>query len=128
THVPLVVRDHRTSRADHRARYAFAPLGMCIREVLTSLYLDVTDAMLRAGDLLRDIKITPDAQVSSGELVIHYSEPEPAVNPEPCIRCGWCLEACPTRVQPAQVLDAAQRDDPESADGAGALACIDCGI
>jgi electron transport complex protein RnfC len=128
THVPLVVRDHTTLRADRRAHYVLAQLGTSIGNVLAALHLSLSDAMLRAGDLLRDIEITPDAPVSSGELVIHYSDAEPAVNPDPCIRCGWCLEACPTRVQPANVLDAAQRDDLDAGERAGVEACIECGI
>jgi electron transport complex protein RnfC len=128
THVPLAIRDHRAVRSDRRAHYVVAQVGMPLADLLTSLHLHATDATLRTGDLLRDIKISSSALVAPTELVIHYSELEPAVNPEPCIRCGWCLEACPTRVQPANVLDAAQRDDLDLAERAGVEACIECGI
>jgi electron transport complex protein RnfC len=77
---------------------------------------------------LRDIRLTPDAVLGSGELTLHVTLPEPVRSPQPCVRCGWCLEACPTRVQPAGVLEAAQRGDYQMAERAGLHACIECGL
>jgi Na+-translocating ferredoxin:NAD+ oxidoreductase subunit C len=124
THVPLAVRDH----ARKLSHFVMAPVGMQLTDLLTLLGERDTDTLIRGGDLLRDLVLTPDAVVSGSELVIHTSDPEPDINPDACIRCGWCTEACPTRVQPAGVLEAAQRDDIELAEDAGIEACIDCGI
>ena len=80
-------------------------------------------------DVLRDVKLPDDAVVSAaGELVLHASPPEPAVIPDPCIRCGWCGETCPTRLRPAGVLEAAQNEDVALAERYGVDACIECGI
>jgi electron transport complex protein RnfC len=130
-HVPIAVREHGgvAHRFRGRTYFAFAPIGLLVHEALEQLGVDApADALIRGGDLLRDQQIPRDAVISASELLIHASDPEPPVNPDPCIRCGWCFEACPTRVQPANVLDAAQRDDLDLADRAGALACIECGI
>jgi NAD-dependent dihydropyrimidine dehydrogenase PreA subunit len=79
-----------------------------------------SDPLFRGGDLLRNIKLT-SATPSSAEakLVVHNQRPRPDINPDACIRCGWCIEACPTRVQPAVILEAAQRDDIDLAEGCG---------
>ena len=123
--VPLVVRDHPTSRT----YFIFAAIGMPLGAVLEGLSLSAESAtVFRGGDVLRDLRLSRSCVVSASELILHVSASEPAVNPDPCIRCGWCIEACPTRVQPAVVLEAAQREDLDLAERAGLEACIDCGI
>ena len=122
--VPLAVRDH----LEKRTHFIIAPVGISLREILRQIGISCGGAILRGGDLLRDHQIGPDAVASHSELTIHVSAPEPAINPEPCIRCGWCVEACPTRVHPAGLLEAAQREDTQLAERAGAEACIECGI
>src|SRR6185369_15002680 len=106
-HVPLAVRDH-SRKLSH---FVLAPVGMPLIDLLSSLGETDGDAVIRGGDLLRDVELTRDAVVSGSENVIHTSDPEPDINPHACIRCGWCIEACPTRVHPAVVLEASQRDD-----------------
>jgi electron transport complex protein RnfC len=122
--VPLVVRDHPTSRTF----FVFAPIGTPLSAVLEGLSLPTGAGVYRGGDVLRDLRLGARCVVSGSELTLHASAPEPPVNPDPCIRCGWCIEACPTRVQPAVVLEAAQREDLDLAERAGLEACIDCGI
>jgi electron transport complex protein RnfC len=124
THVPLAVRDH----ARKLSHFVFAPVGTSLIDLLSTLGETDSDMLIRGGDLLRDIIVPSAAVVSGSELVIHTSDPEPDINPDACIRCGWCIEACPTRVQPAVVLEAAQRDDVDLAERAGIDACIECGI
>ena len=57
--------------------------------------------------------------IAGGELTIHVTVPETPVIPEPCIRCAWCIEACPTLIHPALILDAVQRRDMKMAERAG---------
>jgi electron transport complex protein RnfC len=126
--VPVAVREH--GHADERGRthYAIAPVGLPLSQLLAQLDVPTAAMCLRGGELLRDHQLSGETVVSARELVIHHSDPEPPVNPDPCVRCGWCFEACPTGVQPANVLDAAQRDDLDAAHRAGVEACIECGI
>jgi electron transport complex protein RnfC len=124
THVPMVVRNH-PQKLSH---FLFIPVGMSLNDLLPQLSWYAQNDLIRGGDLLRDIKIPRDAVAGGSELIIHTTHPEPGVNPEPCIRCGWCIEACPTRVRPAVVLEAAQKNNPELAERAGIEACIECGI
>jgi electron transport complex protein RnfC len=78
--------------------------------------------------VLRDVQIQPDTILGAGELIIHAAPMDSAAIPGSCIRCGWCADACPTRVHPAGILEAAQLDDPELAERNGLEACIECGI
>lgn len=122
--LPLVVRDH-IRRESHFLR---VPVGTTVRAVLRELGLAEQASLVRSGGLLRDVRVLPDQIIAGGELVFNVTPPEPPVNPEPCIRCGWCVESCPTRVQPAGLLEAAQRDDPAMAERYGIGGCIECGI
>jgi electron transport complex protein RnfC len=122
--VSAAVNDHIL----HRKHFVSVPVGTRLRELLTGLQIPPEGVTLRGGELLRDIRLKPDTVLACGELTIHVSPPEIAVAPQPCVRCGWCLEACPTRVQPAGILEAAQRGDHIMADRAGLHACIECGL
>jgi electron transport complex protein RnfC len=122
--VPLAVRDHSL----RQTAFVFAPIGATVADVVRQAQLSPGSTTFRAGDVLRDLRVPPDAVVGGAELIVHASLPEPAANPDPCIRCGWCVESCPTRVQPAGVLEAAQHEDIELADHYGIEACIECGI
>jgi electron transport complex protein RnfC len=121
---PLVLRDH----ASNQSAYVIVPVGMTLADICQQLRLPFRGRILRAGDLLRDVQVAPDTVVAGGELIYHSALPSPLVNPAPCIRCGWCVDSCPTGVQPAAVLEAAQRGDIDMAEKGGMEACIECGI
>jgi electron transport complex protein RnfC len=122
--VPVAVHHH-PRRQSH---FLQVPVGTTVQYVLKELSIRPDQTILRGGDLLRDLRLRPDAVIGGGELTIHVTAPEIPVIPEPCIRCAWCVEACPTQVNPASVLDAAQRRDAKMAERAGIGACIECGV
>jgi electron transport complex protein RnfC len=121
---PLAIHDH----IHQQAHFLRVPLGMKLSDILSAVHIPQENIQLRAGDLLRDIQLSSSAVAAGAELTIHITPQELPNNPEPCIRCGWCLEACPTRVQPAVILEAAQREDPIMARRGGIHACIECGL
>ncbi len=121
---PAAVNDH----LRHQKHFVNVPVGTRIRDLLAALQIPADGVTLRGGELLRDIRLTPDTVLACGELTLHVSPPEIVRSPQPCVRCGWCLEACPTRVQPAGILEAVQRGDHAMADSAGLHACIECGL
>jgi electron transport complex protein RnfC len=123
--VRVAVRDHFASQTHLLSAEAGTPLA----DVLRFVGFDPAAVTLRAGEFLRDRFVRPDAAVTAaGERVFHASAPTLAANPDPCVRCGWCVEACPTRIHPAGLLDAAQRGDAALADRYGLSGCIECGI
>ena len=85
-------------------------VGTPLRHILNQLGV-ADEPVPRVGEALRDQTVSRDAVVSGGELVVHVGYASPSFNPDPCIRCGWCAAACPTRIQPAGLLEASQRDD-----------------
>ncbi|HLL87985.1 MAG TPA: 4Fe-4S dicluster domain-containing protein [Tepidisphaeraceae bacterium] len=125
THALVGVRDHATA-ASH---FAVAPVGSSAAHVLGELSIGTRGRVVRADDLFRDNPIAPaDAVIGEGELTLHVTPGEPVVNPDPCVRAGWCLDVCPTRIHPAALLDAAQRRDRDMAEQFGIDACIECGL
>jgi Na+-translocating ferredoxin:NAD+ oxidoreductase subunit C len=113
----------------NRQHFLEAPVGTSLASVLQHLEVSQPKVLtLRGGDLLRDLRVSPDCIVSGSETVLHATPPELPDNAEPCIRCGWCLTACPTLVQPAMVLEAAQRENAKWAVRSGIHACIECGL
>lgn len=111
-----------------QVRRAYVPVGTDVATALLAMGFGVTGATLRAGALLRDCRIAGDASIGFGELTFHVAPQEPVVNPDPCVRCGWCVEICPPRIHPAGLLDAAQRVKPRLAEQHGLHACIECGL
>lgn len=124
TSVPFALHDWRA----RRARFAIVPIGLSLSEVLRHYQIRLDHLTFRGGDSLRDTHITPQSVIAGSELVVHVSHEEGAINPDPCIRCGWCVEVCPTGVQPAGVLEGAQRRDRQLAEKMGVEACIECGL
>jgi electron transport complex protein RnfC len=118
------VRDH----ALEQSRYLLAPLGSMLGDSMERTGLSSQGHVLRAGNLLRDVRVSADITIGGGELLFHSGLPQPASAPDACIRCGWCVDACPTNVHPATALEAAQQSDIDLAESSGVEACIECGI
>jgi electron transport complex protein RnfC len=106
------------------------PIGCTFRDALA--FVDVTPdrTTLRTGSPLRDLRVPPETSVTAGGELTLFVGPseEDAPPPDPCIRCSWCVEGCPVHIQPAALLEASQRDDPDMAERYGLHACIECGI
>jgi len=122
--VPFGVYD-RTRGLSH---LLLVPVGTRLADVLRELGLPPELGHLRSGHVLREIPADPQDVIAGTALVVMASAAEERESAMSCIRCGWCVEACPTRIHPAGLLDAAQLDDPELARRYGLESCIDCGI
>jgi electron transport complex protein RnfC len=121
---PFALRDH-FSRATHLLTL---PIGARIGDICRFLGIDQHNHRFRGGDFLRDLWLDEDAPVGTGELVVHSTAIHLDANPDPCIRCGWCVEACPMRIHPAGLLEMAQEKDRAGARCFGLDACIECGV
>jgi electron transport complex protein RnfC len=120
--VPLGVLDHDKPHAI----YMDVQVGATLADSLAGV--DTDGKVLLGGDWRRDRRLSPDLIVDGSELAIHVMWLGARRNSEPCIRCGWCAEVCPTRVSPALILEAAQRGDAAMASMGGVNACIECGL
>ncbi|HEV7299145.1 MAG TPA: 4Fe-4S dicluster domain-containing protein [Tepidisphaeraceae bacterium] len=124
TDVFIAARDVMT----RQVRRAYVPVGTDLTTALLAMGFNPTGATLRSGELLRDLRVDPKRSIGFDELTFHIAPPEPPLNPDPCVRCGWCVEICPPRIHPAGLLDAAQRTNLALADRHGLHACIECGL
>ena len=122
--VPLAIYD----AAGDRTHYLIAPVGTPLRDLLDQAGISAEGVTLRGGPPPRDLRLSDPAVAGGAELTVYVTAPEQEVNPDPCIRCGWCVEGCPVRIHPAGLLAAAQADDPDLAETYGLAACIECGI
>ncbi len=122
--VPLALRDH----ARQRTHFLIAPVGISLREVLKQCEVAADGMKLRRGAMLQLNDVSIDAVVAGGDLTIHVMPDQLQPTPDPCIRCAWCVESCPTRIQPAGLLEAAQRGNIELARQYGMDSCIECGV
>lgn len=124
---PLAVHDG----PGGRSHFLSTAVGTPLREVLAQLGIRTSGgrAYLRGGAPLRDVRITDECVVAGGgELTVYVTPEDTDPSPETCIRSGWCVESCPVRIQPAGLLEAAQRSNLALARRYGLDACIDCGI
>jgi electron transport complex protein RnfC len=58
-------------------------------------------------------------------LAIEARTPAP---PTPCIRCGWCTDHCPARLNVAVLNDLFELGNVHLADRLGTVACVECGV
>lgn len=103
-------------------------VGTTLGDVLAAAEVPGESTELWSGHVLRHVPIDRGAVVGNGELTVFVSAPRRAEEASACLRCGWCVEACPVRIHPAGLLDAAQQNDPQLAEQYGLRSCIDCGI
>jgi electron transport complex protein RnfC len=122
--VCIAVRDH----VRRKTHFLNVPIGTHLTDICRAVGVPADDVLLRGGDFLRDQILPTNAVTGAGELSLHVAAREISANPDPCVRCAWCVDACPTRIQPAGILEAAQRNDPRLAEHYGIDACIECGI
>lgn len=115
-------------RAAARTHFVSVPIGTRVRDLAAQL--DIPDRQIdwRAGNPLREWRIDSETVISGSEISLTANSARVPRNPDPCIRCAWCIEGCPVNIHPAGLLDAAQRADSDLAAGYGLHACIECGI
>ena len=104
------------------------PIGMRLSDVLSEAGIASTDLEFRGGSPLREVRLPRDCVIAGGEVTLYLVGAQPSINPQPCIRCGWCTAGCPVRIHPAGILQAAQVGDRTAGEGYGLDACIECGV
>jgi len=107
------------------------PVGTSFTDVLRHAGLARSVARIIEGGPLTGVAVeTPDAVVTkqTAAILVMNHEHERVPVPGPCIRCGWCQDACPVGLDPQMLLNAAERDDSALARSLQPGACLACGL
>ena len=109
---------------------AMAPVGEPLQDLFARLGFPTTGMECIAGGMLSGRLVNPADAVMEPHTDVVALRPTP--RPEPsadCIGCGWCVQACPTALNPAAILAAAgMRAAMPLAHLYEAAGCIDCGL
>jgi len=100
----------------------WAPLGMPIRE------LAGVDGPLVHGGPMIGLSCGDDAVVTPATDAVLALEPGKTQPPGACIRCGWCSDHCPARLNVSALNDMYELGQVDRARKAGAVACLGCGV
>ena len=77
------------------------------------------------GQALFDLNI-PVTKTSSA--ITSFKLDQVSANPEtPCIRCGRCVDVCPSTLVPVLMMDAALRNNLEYFEKLNGMECVECG-
>jgi electron transport complex protein RnfC len=80
------------------------------------------------GGPMMGLRCGPGAVVAAGTDAVLALEAAARPAPTPCIRCGWCTDHCPARLNVAALNDAFELCEVDRADHLGAVACVECGV
>lgn len=70
----------------------------------------------------------PIIKGSTGVLVFNSKSPfAQYVEPSPCVHCGRCVDVCPMKLEPTEIVQAVKRQNWEAAEKFYCHACIECG-
>jgi len=85
--------------------------------------------VINGGPMMGIAQATLDVPVIKGTSGILCLAREEVVRdePEPCLRCGRCIDACPMNLMPLWIAAYAERGRHDEAERYNALDCIECG-
>jgi len=101
----------------------YVPFG----EACLELAGDVMPPVIHGGpmtglDCMADMVVGP---ATDAVLAVEAAETPTA---GPCIRCAWCRDHCPTRLNVSAMNDAFELAQIGRAERLGAMACVECGV
>jgi len=81
------------------------------------------------GGPMVGLRCDDEAVVGPGTDAVLAVEAAPVKPPSPCIRCGWCTDHCPARLNVAALNDAFELGRIDHAHrGLCVTACVECGV
>ena len=107
------------------------PIGTPIKDVIEFVggYKEPPYKLIMGGPMMGISLPNDDLYIlKQNNAILALSEKE-AKHQEPsaCIRCGKCLDACPMRLQPVELSNAADRKDVDALKRFNAMNCMECG-
>ena len=107
------------------------PIGTPIKEVIDFVggYRESPYKLIMGGPMM-GISLPDDELyvLKQNNAILALTEREARFSePSACIRCGRCLSACPMRLQPLELSNAADRQDIDALKRYNAMNCMECG-
>jgi electron transport complex protein RnfC len=102
----------------------FAPFGMSCAALAGA----GGDAWLVHGGPMAGALCGEGAVVSPCTDAILAIEPVGPAVAVPCIRCGWCTDHCPARLNVSALNDLYELGQTDRAERIGAMGCVGCGV
>jgi electron transport complex protein RnfC len=103
------------------------PFGAGVEEILESAEAGAESRFVY-GSAMTGRHLVAGAVVSAATNALLAMEPKQRQSPTPCIRCGWCSDNCPARINVAALNDDFELGRTAAAKRKNAQACIECGI
>lgn len=107
------------------------PMGISHRAVVEAAggLVGSPEKLISGGPMMGVALFTLDIPVTktSSAILALARDPVALQDTTACIRCGRCLAACPERLVPVHLVDAAERDDFADFEKHGGMECIECG-
>lgn len=108
-----------------------APIGTPIKDVINFVggYKEPPYKLIMGGPMMGIALPNDDLYIlKQNNAILALSEKEAKYNePTACIRCGRCLDACPMRLQPLEIANAADRGDTDGLKFYNIMNCMECG-
>ncbi len=107
------------------------PVGISHREVLELAggLKGVPEKLISGGPMMGLALTTLDVPVlKTSSAILAMEQDEVALwEPTPCIRCGRCVRACPSKLVPAVLVQASDSNDLDGFEKLNGMECIECG-
>ncbi len=107
------------------------PIGISHRAVMEAAggFAGEPRKIISGGPMMGTALFTTDIPVTktSASVLAFGKDPVALRDTSACIRCGKCLGACPERLVPTKLAEAAEADDFASFEKFGGMECIECG-
>ncbi|MDD4124249.1 MAG: electron transport complex subunit RsxC [Eubacteriales bacterium] len=105
------------------------PIGTPIKDVLEFCGAENPKKILMGGPMMGTaISDTSLPVLKQNNAILAFGEDEASLPEETdCIHCGRCVESCPMKLQPVNIIKAAKRKDFEALEKLQVANCIECG-
>ncbi|MFV0342479.1 MAG: electron transport complex subunit RsxC [Anaerocolumna sp.] len=106
-------------------------LGTNLRELVDAVggFTSEPEKVVSGGPMMGQALFSLDVPViKSSSALLTFAEDKAAKrNTASCIRCGRCVEACPSRIIPQKLFQCSERFDDEGFVKLNGMECCDCG-
>ena len=106
-------------------------LGTCYTELLEAAggLKDDAEKIISGGPMMGMALSTTDIPVTknSSALLCMTHDEVAAFEPSPCIRCGRCVDACPSRLVPPLMMARIDQNDLDGFQAIHGMECYECG-